>query len=104
MCSQPTLSRLENSPRLRDVIRLTYTLVDAWMDSYPCEPASAGCCRSVLDRRGVAPRSPNPSLKRVAMYGSSGGEKPKAILCASSEEMCGRINPTKNRTLTNRTG
>ena len=38
LCSQPTLSRLENSPRLRDVIRLTYTLVDAWMDSYPCEP------------------------------------------------------------------
>jgi len=37
---QPTLSRLENAPRLRDVIRLTYTLVDAWMDSYPCEPAS----------------------------------------------------------------
>src|SRR3974390_3200091 len=40
LCSQPTLSRLENSPRLRDVIRLTYTLVDAWMDSYPGEPAS----------------------------------------------------------------
>src|SRR5258708_3439310 len=39
LCSQPTLSRLENAPRLRDVIRLTYTLVDAWMDSYPCEPA-----------------------------------------------------------------
>ena len=40
LCSQPTLSRLENSPRLRDVIRLTYTLVDAWMDSYPREPES----------------------------------------------------------------
>ena len=40
LCSQPTLSRLENSPRLRDVIRLTYTLVDTWMDSYPGEPAS----------------------------------------------------------------
>src|SRR6202171_6168764 len=33
LCSQPTLSRLENAPRLRDVIRLTYTLVDAWIDS-----------------------------------------------------------------------
>ena len=31
--TEPTLSRLENAPRLRDVIRLTYTLVDAWMDS-----------------------------------------------------------------------
>jgi hypothetical protein len=40
LCSQPTLSRLENAPCLRDVIRLTYTLVDAWMDSYPREPAS----------------------------------------------------------------
>jgi hypothetical protein len=40
LCSQPTLSRLENAPSLRDVVRLTYTLVDAWMDSYPCEPTS----------------------------------------------------------------
>ena len=38
LCSQPTLSRLENAPRLRDVIRLTYALVDAWLDSYPREP------------------------------------------------------------------
>ncbi|MEY9136140.1 hypothetical protein ACVIWV_007288 [Bradyrhizobium diazoefficiens] len=41
LCSQPTLSRLENAPRLRDVIRLTYTLVDAWMDSYPRMPAAS---------------------------------------------------------------
>src|SRR6202012_2719935 len=40
LCSPPTLSRLENAPRLRDVIRLTYILVDAWMDSSPREPAS----------------------------------------------------------------
>ena len=33
LCSQPTLSRLGERPRLRDVIRLTYTLVDAWMDT-----------------------------------------------------------------------
>ena len=38
LCSQPTLSRLENAPRLRDVIRLTYALVDAWMESYSREP------------------------------------------------------------------
>jgi hypothetical protein len=37
LCFQPTLSRLENAPRLRDVIRLTSFLVDAWMDSYPRE-------------------------------------------------------------------
>ncbi len=40
LCSQPTLSRLENAPRLRDVIRLTYALVDAWIDSYAKPPRS----------------------------------------------------------------
>jgi hypothetical protein len=40
LCSQPTLSRLENAPGLRDVVRLTYALIDAWMDSYAWEPAS----------------------------------------------------------------
>ncbi len=34
LCSQPTLSRLENASRLGDVIRLPYALVDA----YPREP------------------------------------------------------------------
>jgi hypothetical protein len=33
LCSQPTLSRLENAPELKDVIRLTYALVDQWMAS-----------------------------------------------------------------------
>ena len=40
LCSQPTLSRLENAPGLRDVIRLTYALVEAWMDSYLRPPRS----------------------------------------------------------------
>ena len=40
LCSQPTLSRLENAPLLKDAIRLSYALVDQWMDSYECEPAS----------------------------------------------------------------
>jgi hypothetical protein len=33
LVSQPTLSRLENTPTLRDVIRLTYALVDQWIAS-----------------------------------------------------------------------
>lgn len=33
LCSQPTLSRLENAPDLRETIRLSYALVDLWMDS-----------------------------------------------------------------------
>ena len=40
LCSQPTLSRLENAPRLRDVIRLTAALIDIWMDSYTAAPAA----------------------------------------------------------------
>jgi hypothetical protein len=40
LCSQPTLSRLENAPSLKDAIRLTYALVDQWMASYGREPAS----------------------------------------------------------------
>src|SRR5665647_2159284 len=40
LCSQPTLSRLENAPSLKDAIRLTYALVAQWMASYPREPAS----------------------------------------------------------------
>jgi hypothetical protein len=40
LCSQPTLSRLENAPSLKDAIRLTWALVDQWMASYEREPAS----------------------------------------------------------------
>jgi len=39
LCSQPTLSRLENAPALRDVIRLTYALVDQWIASYKKPPS-----------------------------------------------------------------
>ena len=38
LCSQPTLSRLENAPSLKDAIRLTYALVDQWMASYEGAP------------------------------------------------------------------
>lgn len=38
LASQPTLSRLENTPTLRDVIRLTYALVDQWIASYARPP------------------------------------------------------------------
>jgi len=38
LCSQPTVSRLENAPRLHEAIRLSYALVDIWMDSYARAP------------------------------------------------------------------
>ncbi|KDU94536.1 IS1380 family transposase [Komagataeibacter rhaeticus] len=40
LCSQPTISRWENAPTLREVIRLTYALVDTWCDSYARPPAA----------------------------------------------------------------
>ena len=38
LCSQPTISRLENAPSLREVIQLTYALVDQWCASYAKPP------------------------------------------------------------------
>jgi hypothetical protein len=38
LCSQPTVSRLENTPDLRQVIRLSYALVDLYCASYPHPP------------------------------------------------------------------
>jgi hypothetical protein len=40
LCSQATLSRLENAPRLREAIRLSYALVDLWIDSYERAPST----------------------------------------------------------------
>lgn len=40
LCSQSTVSRWENAPTLREIIRLTYALVDIWCRSYTRPPAS----------------------------------------------------------------
>jgi hypothetical protein len=40
LCSQPTLSRAENLPDLRTVIRLGEALVDLWLSSYAAPPES----------------------------------------------------------------
>ena len=39
LCSQPTMSRWENAPDLRSVIRLGRVMLDLWLDSYPAPPA-----------------------------------------------------------------
>lgn len=39
LCSQPTMSRWENAPTLREVIRLTYAMIDIYCASYPRPPA-----------------------------------------------------------------
>jgi hypothetical protein len=38
LCSQPTVSRWENAPDLKTIIRLTYAMVDAWCASYAHQP------------------------------------------------------------------
>src|SRR5271169_5223863 len=43
LCSQPTISRWENAPTLRETIRLSYAPVDIWCGSYT-KPASACIC------------------------------------------------------------
>ena len=38
LCSQPTMSRWENAPDLREVIALSYTMIDLYCASYPRPP------------------------------------------------------------------
>src|SRR4029077_13510523 len=40
LCSQPTVSRWENAPSLRDLIRLMRVMVDLYCASYPALPAA----------------------------------------------------------------
>ncbi len=40
LCSQPTVSRWENAPSLRDLIRLMGAMVDLYCASYPAPPAA----------------------------------------------------------------
>ena len=42
LCSQPTISRWENTPTLREIIRLTYALIDIWCASYKA-PRRSSC-------------------------------------------------------------
>ncbi len=40
LVSQPTMSRWENAPDLRDVIRMSYEMIDIYCDSYTAPPAA----------------------------------------------------------------
>jgi len=40
LCSQPTISRVENAPTLREIVQLTYALIDMWCRSYKTPPSS----------------------------------------------------------------
>ncbi len=60
LCSQPTVSRWENAPTLREVIRLTYAMVDTYCASYssPADRRDAG-------RRRHRRRRARPSAARL---------------------------------------
>ena len=38
LCSQPTVSRWENAPTLREVVRMSYAMIDIYCDSYRSPP------------------------------------------------------------------
>jgi hypothetical protein len=40
LCSQPTVSRWENAPSLREVVRMTYAMIDLYCRSYDRPPAA----------------------------------------------------------------
>ena len=56
LCSQPTVSRWENAPALRDLIRLMDVMVDLYCASYTKPPEAS--CRSTSMTRRRAGRSP----------------------------------------------
>ena len=55
LCSQPTLSRWENMPSQREVVRLSYAMVDLYCASYPRPP-------SACQRRAKFPRRSGPAV------------------------------------------
>jgi hypothetical protein len=55
LCSQPTVSRWENTPDLKTVIRLTCALVDAWCASYNREPEAVTLTSTILWTWSTAP-------------------------------------------------
>ncbi len=56
LCSQPTVSRWENAPTLREVIRMTYAMIDMYCASYsrPPEARPALDIDDTLERRAMA--------------------------------------------------
>ena len=58
LCSQPTVSRWENAPTLREVVRMTYAMIDLYCASYARPPAAVtlSCVYSLVKRRACRSR------------------------------------------------
>src|SRR5690348_17678144 len=64
LCSQPTISRWENAPALRDLIRLMGVMVDLYCASYATPPAAVtlDIDDTVEDRKSTRLNSSHPSI------------------------------------------
>jgi hypothetical protein len=54
LCSQPTISRWENAPTLREVICMTYALIDTYCTNYKRSPRAVTARRQLQLRRTAA--------------------------------------------------
>ena len=59
LCSQPTISRWENAPTLREIIHLMGVMVDLWCASYPAPPEAVTLDIDDNRGRGVSPLEPS---------------------------------------------
>jgi Transposase DDE domain group 1 len=57
LASQPTISRLENAPNLRDLIRMSRGMVDFWCESHPHPPNGVGIATAQRDAAEEAQRA-----------------------------------------------
>src|SRR5216684_6881704 len=69
LCSQPTVSRWENAPSLRDLIRLMRVMVDLYCASYPAPPA--GVTLDPRLRGGRLLTTPSMSSMAISSFRSS---------------------------------
>ena len=99
LCSQPTLSRLENAPSLKDAIRLTWALVDQWMASYDRQRTSVildidDTC-DVVHGQSSSSRSSTPITTSAAflpihVYDGERSQRPVAVVLRPGKTPSGR--------------
>jgi Transposase DDE domain group 1 len=81
LCSQPTLSRLENAPRLREAIRLSY----AWARGILMAKSHLTLVSPTTENRTVTPlRRPNAELRTRSMWGCALKSKPASAPARST--------------------
>jgi len=85
LCTQPTMSRWENAPTLREVVRLTYAMIDLYQDAeirFSTDGKARTIHRSCARRFERVARSPFAILFRLPFR--SRGRISARCYCASS--------------------